>query len=68
MVYLKALLFGCIGLVVAFVLRIIWRIAATAWHSRASPDLIVVLDSQALLDKIFMLLAGACVGVGGVPR
>ena len=64
MVYLKALLFGGIGLVIAVLLRVTWRIAATAWHSRPSPDLIVVLDSHMLYDKLFVPLAFVCIGLG----
>lgn len=64
MVYLKALLFGGIGLVAAVVLRIASCFVLAIWHSRVSPDLYVVLDSYMLHDNLFLVLAVVCVGLG----
>jgi hypothetical protein len=64
MIYLKAFLFGSIGLIVAVVLQVAERFVSAIWHSRTSPDLYVVLDSGMLSDKLFLLLAVVCIGLG----
>ena len=58
MVYLKACLFGCIGIVIACVLRVLWGFVSSMPHSQ---DVIFIVE----LDTLFLLLAVACVGLGG---
>jgi hypothetical protein len=62
MIYLKALLFGCIGLVVAVVLRIA-GLAISARDVRTG-DISVVVSPALLRDPLFLVLAVTCVGLG----
>ena len=62
MIYLKALLFGCIGLVVPVVLRIA-GLAISARDVRTG-DISVVVSSELLRDPFFLVLAVTGVGLG----
>jgi hypothetical protein len=62
LVYLKALLFGCAGLVVALVLRVAWWFASAMSHS--TQDSRLVLGPRELLrDPLFQILVVVCIGL-----
>jgi hypothetical protein len=60
MVYLKTLLFGCIGLAIAFVLRVAWLL--TGLYGARDSRLMIGLPL--LRDPAFIVLSLVCVGVG----
>jgi hypothetical protein len=62
MVYLKAFLFGSIGLVLAVVLRVA-GLAVSARDVRTG-DIRVVVSFELLRDPFFLVLAVSCVGLG----
>jgi hypothetical protein len=63
MVYLKTLFFGCIGLVVAFVLRMVWWFVAAVLHEPRDSR-IIVSPRLLLHDPLFLVFAVVCVGLG----
>jgi hypothetical protein len=62
LVYLKALLFACIGLVVAVVLRVGWWFAFAMSH-RTEDSRFTLGPRELLHDPLFLVLAVVCIGL-----
>jgi hypothetical protein len=60
--YLKALLFGSIGLGIAFILRVVWWFVAGVPHGNTG--LTAYAGYTFWRDPLFQIMAVLCVGLG----